>query len=123
MHSFMVNIVPKVYEKVKKSKMKKKIKKVVINADNRNTTNMSNRQNLNHRCNHWWEGKKKIYLLFPDAVKCLEKLWLGNWIIEVKAIGYKNINLTMLYKLNKTTDLIFKTPFGETKQYRNWNGS
>ena len=49
----MVNIVPKVYEKVKKSKMKKKIKKVVINADNRNTTNMNSRQNLNHRCNHW----------------------------------------------------------------------
>ena len=43
------------------------------------------------------------YLFFADAVKCFDKLWLKDCLIELKTLGYKHNDLKILCEMNKGT--------------------
>ena len=53
------------------------------------------------------------YLFFPDAVKCFDKLWLKDCLLEFKTLGYKRNDLKILYGMNKRSIVTINTPFGE----------
>ena len=63
-------------------------------------------QRINERLN--------TYLFFADAVKCFDKLWLKDCLIELKTLGYKHNDLKILYEMNKRSIVTINTPFGET---------
>ena len=54
------------------------------------------------------------YLFFADAVKCFDKIWLKDCLIELKTLGYKHNDLKILYKMNQRSKVTINTPFGET---------
>ena len=54
------------------------------------------------------------YIFFADAVKCFDKLWLKDCLIELKTLGYKHSGLKMLYEINKRSIIVIHAPFGET---------
>ena len=62
--------------------------------------------------------KRNTYVFFADPVKCFDKLWLQDCIIELAKLGYNKNNLEILYKLNETAQVKINTPYGDTK-YRN----
>ena len=56
-----------------------------------------------------------IYILFADAVKCFDKLWLQDCITELAKLGYSKDDLEILYKLNETAQVKINTPYGDTE--------
>ena len=58
--------------------------------------------------------KLNTYLFFADAVKCFDKSWLKDCLIELKTLGYKHNDLKILYEMNKRSIVTINTPFGET---------
>ena len=53
------------------------------------------------------------YMFLADAVKCFDKLWLKDCILEMYNLGYDPNTLKVLYEMNKETDVIIKTPVGK----------
>ena len=58
--------------------------------------------------------KLNRYIFFADAVKCFDKLWLKDCLLEMYKLGYDPNTLKILYEMNKETDIIIRTPVGNT---------
>ena len=102
---FLVNIISKVYELVK------------ITQNDKNNRNMSAMDNLiimNTIIENQRAQKLSTYIFFADAVKCFDKLWLKDCLLEMYKLGYDPNTLKILYEMNKETDTIIRTPVGNT---------
>ena len=113
---FLVNIISKVYELVK------------ITQNDKNNRNMSEMQvagrkersamdNLiitNTIIENQRAQKLNTYIFFADAVKCFDKLWLKECLLEMYKLGYDPNTFKILYEMNKETDIIIRTPVGNT---------
>ena len=62
--------------------------------------------------------KLNTYMFFADAVKCFDKLWLKDCLLEMYNLGYDPNTIKNLYEMNKETDVIIKTPVGNKIIYR-----
>ena len=60
--------------------------------------------------------KLNTYMFFADAVKCFDKLWLNDCLLEMYNSGYDPSTLKILYEMNKETDVIIRTPVGNTSK-------
>ena len=58
--------------------------------------------------------KLNTCIFFADAVKCFDKLWLKDCLLEMYNLGYDPYTLKILYEMNKETDIIIRTPVGNT---------
>ena len=45
--------------------------------------------------------KKNMYLFFGDLVKCFDRLWLKDCLVDMKEAGAREREIRMLYQLNK----------------------
>ena len=60
--------------------------------------------------------KKSVHLLFLDLEKAFDKLWLTDTLIDIYKSGVSGKSLKNLYKLNKKSIIVIRTPCGDTKQ-------
>ena len=60
---------------------------------------------------------RKTYLIFGDAVKCFDKLWLRDCLLELYKSGVAPQDIYMLYMLNKGANIKIRTPVGETDTF------
>ena len=58
---------------------------------------------------------QNTYMLFADAAKCFDKLWLKDSLLEMHNLGYDPNTLNLLYKMCKETDIIIRASVGNTK--------
>ena len=58
--------------------------------------------------------KLNTYIFFADAVKCFDKLWLKDCVLEMYNLGYHPNTLKILHEMNKEADIIIRTPVGNT---------
>ena len=58
--------------------------------------------------------KRYTYMLFADAVKCLDNLRLQDCIIVLAKLGYSKIDLETLYNF-ESSQVKINTPYGNTK--------
>ena len=56
--------------------------------------------------------KLNTYMFFADAVKCFNKLWLKDCLLEMYNLGYDPNTLKILHEMNRETDIIITTPVG-----------
>ena len=59
---------------------------------------------------------KKCYLVFGDAVKCFDKLWLRDALVELFKAGCEPQDIQMIYKMNANTVIEVETPCGTTEK-------
>jgi hypothetical protein len=59
---------------------------------------------------------KKCYLVFGDAVKCFDKLWLRDALVDLFKAGCDPQDIQMIYKMNKNTVIEVETPCGTTEK-------
>ena len=53
-------------------------------------------------------------MFFSDAVKCFDKPWLKHCLLEMYNLGYDPNTLKILYEMIKETNIIIRTPVGNT---------
>ena len=59
--------------------------------------------------------KLSTYVFFGNAVECFNKhIWLKDCLLEMYNLGYDPNTLKILYEMNKETDIIIRTPVGNT---------
>ena len=65
------------------------------------------------------EGKrlrKNVYMFFGDLVKCFDRLWLKDCLIDLRDAGAREREVRMLYELNKEAAFQVITPAGTTEE-------
>ena len=63
----------------------------------------------NQKCRH-----QNTYMLFGDAEKCFDKLWLQDCIIDIYEAGIPAKDAMMIYNLNRKAVVSIATPVGKT---------
>ena len=59
---------------------------------------------------------KKCYIVFGDAVKCFDKLWLKDSLVELYKAGCEPQDIQMIYNMNRDTVIEIETPCGTTEK-------
>ena len=62
--------------------------------------------------------KRNTYLVFTDAEKCFDKLWLLDGICELWRCGTDVRDCVMIKKLNEKAEIVVKTPVGDTEPFQ-----
>uniref|UniRef100_A0A7M5VCA9 Reverse transcriptase domain-containing protein n=1 Tax=Clytia hemisphaerica TaxID=252671 RepID=A0A7M5VCA9_9CNID len=112
---FITNVVSKVWEKVLLERMNQTMK-IDINQNGgqkgRGTLDnlmaiLSIQQMAKHR---------ETYIVFADAKKCFDRLWLKDCIKDLKDAGVREAEARQVFKLNKKCQIIIDTPVGSTQE-------
>ena len=62
--------------------------------------------------------RKNIYFFFGDLVKCFDRLYLKDCLIDLHEAGARAREIRMLYNLNKEAEFKVITPIGETREIK-----
>ena len=117
---FLTNIVSKVYEKVKLLQNEENICNMsrMQYAGRKNRSPLDHVITLNAITEKQRSEKKPTYILFADAEKCFDKLWLEDGLLELHKLGWSEKDvIMMLFRLNHITNIIVKTPVGDTEDF------
>ena len=60
---------------------------------------------------------QRTYLIFADAEKCFDKLWLQDCLIDMYEIGMREKEISIIYKMNQITRVTVNTPMGITNEF------
>ena len=117
---FLTNVISKLYEKVVKRRDKEKV-------DTRTSKNQVGGKTKRCPGDHMLvlvdvlqrnkRLNRKTYLVFGDAVKCFDKLWLRDCLLELYKAGVPPQDIEMLYSMNKEASVTVRTPVGESRPF------
>ena len=112
-----MNLVYKVYERVKKLQNKNKQENIssMQTAGKKHRSTIDNLIIMNAIIEKQRQDNKNTYILYADAEKCFEKLWLKDSLIKMERTGYNKSDIKMLYEINKTTEIVVDTAIGNTE--------
>ena len=63
------------------------------------------------------ELNKSTYVLFADAEKCFDRLWLEDCLVDLTENGMREKEADILHKLKGRAEMVVKTPVGETESF------
>ena len=63
------------------------------------------------------ELNKSTYVLFADAEKCFDRLWLEDCLVDLTENGMREKEADILHKLNRRAEMVVETPVGETESF------
>lgn len=111
---FLTNIIGKVYERIIKNR------NTGIKISNHQCGGVKGRSVVDHLImlmsiieRNKYFGKES-YVVFADAVKCFDKLWLEDGIRELIEAGMRVEDAAMIYKMNEKADIVVQCPAGKT---------
>ena len=116
---FLCNILPKIFEKLVKQRIKTMLAKVnILQAGSRTNRGPSDSLFLlNGMIDHAKYLKKQLFLTFYDYSTCFDSLWLEDSMISLWNLGVQNELFAMIYKLNENSNIRVKTPFGMSEYF------
>ena len=63
------------------------------------------------------ELNQNTYILFADAEKCFDRLWLEDCVIDINRVGMREREAVMLYNMNEKARIMVETPCGNTETF------
>ena len=110
-----MNIVCKVYERVKKLQNGNKQANIssMQSAGKKNRSTLDNLIIMNAIIKKQRQDNKNTQIFYGDAEKFFDKLWLKDSLIEMRRTGYNKSDI--LYEINKTTEIVVDTAIGNTE--------
>ena len=62
--------------------------------------------------------KRDTKVLFADAIKCFDKLWLEDCVSDILKDGLREREALMVLEMNKKARIEIATPFGKTEELK-----
>ena len=105
---FLINIVYKIYERVKKLQNENKQANIssMQTAGKKKRSAIDNLIIMNAIIEKQRQDHKNIYMLFADSEICFDKLWLKDSSIEMERIEYNNSGIKCFTKSIKLQKLL-----------------
>ena len=101
---FLVNTVPKIYESALKTQNENRNENMshIQITERKQRSTVDSLIILNSIIENQMQNENKTCLLFANAKKCFDKLWLKDCLIELYNLGYSPSTIRNLYETNKT---------------------
>ena len=118
---FITDVISKMYERIIKNRNQNKVRQYVSPLQTGGTkgkTTVDHVIVMSEIVRRNRKMGKKTYVVFGDAVKCFDKLWLKDCLLEMHNAGCNLQDIQMMYKLNNETEITVDTPLGKTKKLR-----
>ena len=118
---FITEIVSKVYEKVLKNRNTEHLEKYMSpfqTGGTKGRATVDNKIVLSEVIRRNRKMKIKTYIVFGDAVKCFDKLWLKDALVELYKAGCTPEDVVMIHEMNKETEIVISTPVGKTEKVK-----
>ena len=115
---FITDVLSKLYEKVMKRRNNDKVMEYISPYQSggvHGKATVDNHIILSEIIRRNRKLGKKTYVVFGDAVKCFDKLWLRDSLVEMYKAGCNMQDIQMIYKMNEDTGIIIETPLGKTE--------
>ena len=116
---FITEVISKIYERVLKNRNSKNIDKYISQFQTGGTKGRSTIDNtliLSEIIRKNRYLGRKTYLVFGDAIKCFDKLWLKDCLVEMFNAGCRAQDIQMMYLLNQDTEVTIVTPSSTTNK-------
>ena len=116
---FLTDVISKLYEKIMKIRNQKQVQQYISpnqTGGTKGKTTVDHVIVLNEIMRRNKRMGKKTYIVFGDAVKCFDKLWLKDSLVEMYKAGCNLQDIQIMYKLNNETEITVDTPFGKTNK-------
>ncbi|XP_066936883.1 uncharacterized protein [Clytia hemisphaerica] len=115
---FLTSVVGKVFEKVLLQKVTKDIK--IDKHQNGEVKGRSTKDNwlaLMAVMDMNRQLKRNTYVLFADAEKCFDKLWMEDCVTDIVENGLREREAMLLYTMNRNAQMKVRTPCGDTETF------
>lgn len=116
---FLTEVVSKLYEKILKNRNAEKINGYLSDFQSGGVKKRSTGDNkliLSEVLRQNRKLNRKTYIVYGDAVKCFDKLWLKDCLVELYKADCAPQDIQMMYTMNKDTIIEVVTPSGTTKK-------
>ncbi len=116
---FLTEIVSKVYERVLKNRNALRIRGYISDLQTGGVKHRSTCDNhilVSETIRKQRQLNKKTYIVYGDAVKCFDKLWLRDCLVELYKADCFPTDIQMIYSMNKDTIIEVVTPSGSTEK-------
>ena len=116
---FITETVSKIYERVLKNRNNKSIIEYISEFQTGGTKGRATIDNtiiLSEVIRKNRKLGRKTYIVFGDAVKCFDKLWLKDCLVELYNAGCNPQDIQMMYLMNQDTEVTVVTPSGATEK-------
>lgn len=114
---FLTSVVGKLFEKVMMEKTSDDVKMSKYqNGGRKERSTKDNWLALMTILDNAKRSNEECVLLFADAEKCFDKLWLENCLVDLKAAGLREREVAMVLEMNKEARLRVTTPYGKTNE-------
>ena len=114
---FLTNIVSKVFEKIQSNESETTYDELQ-NGGTKNRCTVDNWMILTAVIDEGKRLQKPVYLFFADLVKCFDRLWLKDCLVDLQDCGMRERDVAMVYKLNEEAAFKVLTPAGKTEEIR-----
>ena len=111
---FLGNILAKILEKVIKNRIKNQLLNInILQAGSRTDRGPPDSLFiLNAAIDHAKYLKRRLNITFYDYTTCFDSLWLEDCMLSLWDIGIQNEMFNLIFKLNESTKIHIKTPYG-----------
>jgi hypothetical protein len=116
---FITEVVSKVYEKVLKNRSEAKLNNFISEfqtGGKKGTATVDNHIILSEVIRKNRKMGRNTYIVYGDAVKCFDKLWLKDSLVELFNAGCSPQDIQMMHLLNESTEVTVLTPSGATEK-------
>ena len=117
---FLVNVIYKTFERVLLERNKVKLENSMSQFQCGGRSGMSTSDNIMAISAIIERNKilqRNTYLFFADAVKCFDRLWLQDCLVQLHQGGVTSSDIQLLYVLNQKASIKVNTPVGETEEF------
>ena len=112
---FLTNIVSKVFEKIQDQESEIEYDPFQ-NGGQRGRGTVDNWMIVHAVIDEGKRLKKPVYFFFGDLVKCFDRLWLKDCVVDMYESGMRARDAGMVYKLNEKAEFKVITPAGVTDE-------
>ena len=114
---FLTNIISKVFKKLLDNETSGRYD-AGQNGGRKRKGTLDNWIILGAQINEGRRLNKAVYIFFVDLVKCFDRLWLRDCIVDLNKCGMKESEVAMVYELNKEARFRVDTPSGLTEEVK-----
>ena len=115
---FLTNILSKVFEKVLSKKIGDIEYDELQNGGRKGRSPVDNWMILMAVRDHNRNVNQNTYIYFADLMKCFDRLWLKDCVVDLWKAGVREKEARLVYLMNKEARIWIKTPVGITDEIK-----
>lgn len=114
---FLTNIVSKVWERIIMEEIRKDLKMSVFqNGAQKGKGTIDNMMTIMAVQNNNKRLKQNTYMVYADAYKCFDKLWLRDCLVDLRTCGVREKEIMAIYQTNRRASIQIQCPAGVTDE-------